>query len=224
MTCMFKVIRSEKPNTWNGKSYKDPVLVEQLKKDFFSKCYLCEQTDFGDLNVEHFIPHKDKDINLKLDWNNLYYSCSHCNFIKGSRHENLLDCCNDSHNVDTAITLEAPSVPSGKVKVTNTIDPNSPLFEIGNKTALLLDQCYNNVNSGPQAVAHKNLIDKILTEYSYISYLRVQLTTKYLKNTESENKVLIEKISNMVKPNYPFSAFWRHYVNSCDFLRDKIIL
>ncbi|WP_289335567.1 HNH endonuclease [Acinetobacter baumannii] len=221
---MFKVIRSEQPKTWSGKNYNDPILVEQLRKDFFSKCYLCEQTDFGNLNIEHFRPHKGKDSNLKLDWNNLYYACSHCNSIKGSRYEDLLDCCNDSHNVDVAIALEAPSVPSGRVKVTNTIDSNSPLFELANKTANLLDQCYNNKNSGTQAIAHHNLIEKILDAYNDLTYLRLKLKKNYDKNTEFENKQLIEKINNMVKPNYPFSAFWRHYVNSCDFLRDKINL
>ena len=78
---MFKVSKSARPTDWTTKDYKDPVVVKQLKKDFHSKCYICEQKHFPNLNVEHFIPHLD-DETLKLDWNNLYYACSRCNSIK----------------------------------------------------------------------------------------------------------------------------------------------
>ena len=151
---MFKVIRSEKPKDWTNSDYTDPVVVKQLKKDFLSKCYLCEQTDFGNVNVEHFVPHLNKSEELRTDWNNLYYSCSHCNGIKGPRHKELLDCCNENHNVDIAIALEAPSVPNGKIVLTNTLHNSSDLFELTNKTIALLEQCYNNANSGNQQVSH----------------------------------------------------------------------
>lgn len=102
---MFKVVRSEKPKNWTGKDYTHPLVVQQLRKDFFSKCYLCEQNNFGNVNVEHFVPHEGKNEELLTSWENLYYSCSHCNGIKGTRDKELLDCCNDEHNVDTSIVL-----------------------------------------------------------------------------------------------------------------------
>lgn len=57
---MFKVVRSEKPVNWTNSDYKDPIVVKQLRKDFYSKCYLCEQINFGNVNVEHFVPHEGK--------------------------------------------------------------------------------------------------------------------------------------------------------------------
>lgn len=217
---MFKVIRSDKPEDWTNSDYTAPVVVEQLKKDFLSKCYLCEQTDFGNVNVEHFVPHLNKSKELRIDWNNLYYACSHCNGIKGSRHKELLDCCEEIHSVDTAISLEAPSVPNGKIILTNTLKNDSDLFELTNKTIALLEQCYNNANSGNQQVSHQYLKEKILEEHAYLQNLRFQLKNGLNRLLQREKDDLIERISNMLKPNYPFSAFWKTYVKNDPFLSE----
>ncbi|MCU4412305.1 HNH endonuclease [Acinetobacter oleivorans] len=217
---MFKVMRSEKPKDWTNSDYTDPVVVKQLKKDFLSKCYLCEQTDFGNVNVEHFVPHLNKSDELRTDWNNLYYSCSHCNGIKGPRHKELLDCCNENHNVDIAIALEAPSVPNGKVVLTNTLHNSSDLFELTNKTIALLEQCYNNANSGNQQVSHEYLKEKILEEYAYLQNLRFQLKNGWNRLRRQQKADLIEDITNMLQQNYPFSAFWKTYVRNDPFLSE----
>lgn len=213
-------MRSEKPKDWTNSDYTDPVVVKQLKKDFLSKCYLCEQTDFGNVNVEHFVPHLNKSDELRTDWNNLYYSCSHCNGIKGPRHKELLDCCNENHNVDIAIALEAPSVPNGKVVLTNTLHNSSDLFELTNKTIALLEQCYNNANSGNQQVSHEYLKEKILEEYAYLQNLRFQLKNGWNRLRRQQKADLIEDITNMLQQNYPFSAFWKTYVRNDPFLSE----
>lgn len=217
---MFKVVRSKRPANWTNSDYTDPIVVEQLKKDFLSKCYLCEQTDFGNVNVEHFVPHLNKSEELRTDWNNLYYACSHCNGIKGSRHKELLDCCEESHNVDTAISLQAPSVPNGKIILTNALNNDSDLFELTNKTIALLEQCYNNANSGNQQVSHQYLKEKILEEHAYLQNLRFQLKNGSNRLLQREKDDLVERISNMLKPNYPFSAFWKTYVRNDPFLSE----
>lgn len=217
---MFKVIRSEKPQTWTNSNYRDPIVVQQLKKDFFSKCYLCEQTDFGNVNVEHFIPHLNQSEELRIDWENLYYACSHCNGIKGHRHDELLNCCDQSHNVDTSISLEAPTVPNGQIVLKNTLENNSILFELTNKTIELLDQCYNNKNSGVQQVSHQYLKEKILEEHAHLQNLRFQLKNGLNRLLQREKDELIQRINNMLKPNYPFSAFWITYVRNDPFLSE----
>lgn len=217
---MFNVIRSERPQTWTNSNYKDPIVVQQLKKDFFSKCYLCEQTDFGNVNVEHFVPHLNQSEELRIDWENLYYACSHCNGIKGHRHNELLNCCDQSHSVDTSISLEAPTVPNGQIVLKNTLENNSVLFELTNKTIELLDQCYNNVNSGVQQVSHQYLKEKILEEHAYLQNLRFQLKNGLNRLLQREKDELIERINNMLKPNYPFSAFWITYVRNDPFLSE----
>lgn len=217
---MFNVIRSERPQTWTNSNYRDPIVVQQLKKDFFSKCYLCEQTDFGNVNVEHFVPHLNQSEELRIDWENLYYACSHCNGIKGHRHNELLNCCDQSHSVDTSISLEAPTVPNGQIVLKNTLENNSVLFELTNKTIELLDQCYNNVNSGVQQVSHQYLKEKILEEHAYLQNLRFQLKNGLNRLLQREKDELIERINNMLKPNYPFSAFWITYVRNDPFLSE----
>lgn len=217
---MFNVIRSERPQTWTNSNYKDPIVVQQLKKDFFSKCYLCEQTDFGNVNAEHFVPHLNQSEELRIDWENLYYACSHCNGIKGHRHNELLNCCDQSHSVDTSISLEAPTVPNGQIVLKNTLENNSVLFELTNKTIELLDQCYNNVNSGVQQVSHQYLKEKILEEHAYLQNLRFQLKNGLNRLLQREKDELIERINNMLKPNYPFSAFWITYVRNDPFLSE----
>jgi len=209
---MFKVIRSVVPTEWTNDNYRDPIVVNQLKKDFLSKCYLCEQTDFGNVNVEHFVPHLNQSEELRTDWKNLYYSCSHCNGIKGPRHQELLDCCDE----------KAPSVPNGKIVLINTLDNNSELFELTDKTIALLEQCYNNANSGNQQVSHQYLKEKILEEHAYLQNLRFQLKNGLNRLIQREKDELIERISNMLKPNYPFSAFWITYVKNDPFLSEVL--
>ena len=77
-------------------SYREPDVIEQLKKDFHGKCYICELDDLTDIQVEHLLPHHNRRIKERVfDWNNLFYSCPHCNNIKkeSKYDEKILDCC-----------------------------------------------------------------------------------------------------------------------------------
>jgi uncharacterized protein (TIGR02646 family) len=71
------------------KKYDSEDVVKQLFIDFNEKCYLCGDKVNKDHRIEHFIPHRDKNENLKYDWNNLFLSCDYCNGIKS-----------DSYNID----------------------------------------------------------------------------------------------------------------------------
>lgn len=63
---MVKIVRSfpapvslqEEAKKMGGSYEKDDV-VEQLKKDFHNKCYICEMDKLQDPQVEHLLPHKD---------------------------------------------------------------------------------------------------------------------------------------------------------------------
>lgn len=58
--------------------------------------YLCEQDELQSIQIEHLKPHHGgKNIDLKYDWNNLFFSCSHCNSVKNRKQyeSNILDCC-----------------------------------------------------------------------------------------------------------------------------------
>ena len=77
-------------------SYEQPDVVSRLRKDFHDKCYICELKNLQDPQVEHLLPHKNgKYPERKFDWNNLFWSCSHCNGIKNQKKydDGIIDCC-----------------------------------------------------------------------------------------------------------------------------------
>ena len=77
-------------------SYEQPDVVSRLRKDFHNKCYICELKNLQDPQVEHLLPHKNgKYPERKFDWNNLFWSCSHCNGIKNQKKydDGIIDCC-----------------------------------------------------------------------------------------------------------------------------------
>lgn len=62
-----------------------------LQQDFFNKCYICEEKESTLINEEHFHSYKNYK-HLKYEWENLFYACAHCNKIKGSRYDHIIDC------------------------------------------------------------------------------------------------------------------------------------
>lgn len=73
-------------------NYNQPEVLDALKLIFNSKCYICENKKITSYNIEHLRPHKELNIDLKFNWNNLFLVCGHCNNIKSARYENILDC------------------------------------------------------------------------------------------------------------------------------------
>ena len=189
---MFKVSKSARPMDWNTKDYKDPVVVRQLKKDFHGKCYICEQKHFPNLNVEHFIPHLD-DEQLKLDWNNLYYACSRCNSIKNKYYDNMLDCCNQEHLVESWINVYY-RMPDEDIEVVNTCPRDHSFYEKSENSKELIAKCFNNENSGIQEVSKEDLREKIIEVHSDFLDLRREFF-KEIDNWQNEAK--IEKADNI---------------------------
>ena len=55
-------------------SYASEDVISQLKKDFHSKCYLCELKDLTDIEVEHLLPHYNRKIKERVfDWLHCQY-------------------------------------------------------------------------------------------------------------------------------------------------------
>lgn len=73
------------------KSYNTQEVNDALFEMFHRKCYLCENNECMSYQIEHLRPHKG-NIELKYDWNNLFLSCAHCNQIKSTKYEPILDC------------------------------------------------------------------------------------------------------------------------------------
>lgn len=207
---MFKVSKSSRPTDWTTKDYKDPVVVKQLKKDFYGKCYICEQKHFPNLNVEHFIPHLD-DETLKLDWNNLYYACSRCNSIKNKYYDDMLDCCNENHLVEEWIKVYY-RMPDEDIEVINAC-PSDHLYHAKAETSKeLITKCFNNANSGIQEVSKEDLREKIIEVHNEFLALRRKFFKK-MDNWSVEKKIKkADDIKRCLESHYAFSAILRGYL------------
>jgi uncharacterized protein (TIGR02646 family) len=201
---MFNVIRPVTvPASLAKKRYNHADVVNVLKLMFHEKCYLCERNEIQDVEVEHFKPHMSVEAD-KFDWNNLYYSCSRCNSIKGATHKDLLDCTDSSINVFSEIILKMSPATDDDVFVAPSKE--NPSNEV-TKTVELLKLCYNSTNTALRGVSRESLIEQI---YSFLvtfitarSLLKKPSTGKSIKNNAEE---IIEA---MLDDSHPFCAFWR---------------
>ena len=213
---MFFVNRDPQlPNSLSKtiKDYRTEEVITKLNEMFFGKCYLCEKDNISDIEVEHLIPHKNNE-NLKYDWNNLFYSCSRCNSIKGTK-EKILDCTNI--DVSKAIELRCPSSDSDPVIV------NLGLFGESEEilaTKELLEECYNNRSTAIRGISRQALIDEIIKHYACWLDLKLKLRNNLLSTREE--KEILEKLEKMCQSNYPFSAFWKWHIYRDNVLKDKI--
>lgn len=102
-------IEKTKPNG----SYKQQDVLDAIKADFKNKCYICGFKGPTSINVEHFFPHRDANVDLKFDWNNLFYACSRCNNLKGAYplYDNILNCTDPNDEVDKKIAYTSSWLP-----------------------------------------------------------------------------------------------------------------
>lgn len=92
---MVKINRSPLPagqTIARESDYTDGPLYETLKNDFHEKCYICEdRAAKRGIEIDHRIAHKG-DSKLKYNWNNLFFSCHHCNRLKNACFNSIIDC------------------------------------------------------------------------------------------------------------------------------------
>ena len=130
----------------NG-SYRKADVIEQLEKDFNGKCYICEIKPVQDPQVEHRLPHHNRSMPERVfDWNNLFYSCSHCNSIKNSKkyEEGIIDCCvRDPEDLLDFQVIENHVVVVAK----NEADTEAA------RTAELIEEVFNSTSTGIRKAA-----------------------------------------------------------------------
>lgn len=132
--------------------YKCGNVLTRVRNDFKNKCYLCETKEPKTINVEHFIPHRGvKDI--MFDWNNLYWSCGHCNNTKLAKYENLLNCLDAADHVETVLRYYIKPFPKESVEINIKEDSRKSrntrdlLLEIYNGTTELKNMESANIRS-----------------------------------------------------------------------------
>lgn len=182
----------------NG-DYKCADVLDRIKSDFKNKCYICEYKEPISINVEHFRPHKGSE-NLKFDWNNLFWSCSHCNNIKLDNFTNILNCTDSTHFVDKKIRYYMSPFPCEKV-VIEALEQTPEVLE----TKELLDAVYNGTTK-LKTIESANLRNQLLEE---IKEFQKWLCEYYRANTQDVKDFSELKIIDHLSRGANFSAFKR---------------
>jgi hypothetical protein len=189
-------------------AYNTQDVIEQLKKDFCNKCYICEEKEPKDINIEHFIAHQG-DEKLKLDWNNLFLSCVHCNNIKSNKYNNLLNCTNISDKVDLAIHYYCKPMPKEKAIFKILIQSDKAI-----QTVNLLNKCYNGEHTPQKKLESSNLRAKLIKEIRVFQ----ELIFEY---EEIGSELLLEKIKFHLNNKSSFTAFKRWMIRDNEYLTSR---
>lgn len=181
--------------------YRSEKVISILQKDFYNKCYLCEEKDPTSINVEHFRSCKNNE-DLKYNWENLFYACAHCNRIKGSRYDHIIDCTKD--DPEMYIHIRFVSYPKHYVKV---------MYEIysteNRETQELLDKIYNGAGTAISEFEAKNLKSKISDEIKEFT----ECIDNYLNENDDRLRIVYwKRIKKMLRRESQFSGFKRSIV------------
>ena len=191
-----------------GKKYNIPEVVEKLAKEFFNKCYICGTKAPININVEHFIAHKG-DESLKLDWTNLFLSCSHCNNIKSDNYQNLLNCTILNNKVDTAIHYQINPFPKELANLEIRINSDK-----ATETKNLLEKCFNGDHTSQKKLESSNLRATLLKEITVFQ----QVLFEYF---ESQDDYFLNKIKYHLNNQSSFTAFKRWIIRDNSVLNNQ---
>lgn len=181
-------------------TYRTEDVIRKLEEDFKGKCYICEQKYPTSINVEHFISHQS-DVDLKFDWNNLFFACGHCNNVKLAGFDALLNCTCKDDNVDTAIYYQLAPFPKEKAFFEVRIHS-----EKAEKTKELLDKTFNGEHTFLKVLESSNLRNLLLKEIEEF----LSLCEMYLE--DSTSAFLAHKIQLELENSSAFTAFKRWIV------------
>jgi hypothetical protein len=193
-----------------SRNYNTLEVLQRLEQDFKNKCYICEQKEATNINIEHFVAHQGDD-SLKYDWNNLFLSCSHCNNIKLNNYNNLLNCTISTDEVDIALHYYCKPMPK-EYAVFNIEIPSNE----ATKTKDLLDKCFNGEHTPQKKLESSNLRSMLLEEIRKFQELLFDYE-------EDENDSYLIKIKYELSNKSAFTAFKRWMIRDNNYLKNKFI-
>ena len=183
----------------NG-TYRTDEVRKRLSTDFKNKCYICEFRATS-LRIEHFKPHRN-DVDLKFDWNNLFWACEHCNSIKGDKvlYDNILNCTDKSHDVENKLKFIYLPFPINKADI-QLIDDS----DIARNTQHLLLAVYEGTTDLKQKESN-NMLFFLFSEFDKFN----DFLLGYLKSENDDTKnYYFEKIKIELANSSNFTAFKR---------------
>lgn len=181
-------------------SYSEPDVVTQLKEDFHNKCYICGMADLQDPQVEHLLPHMNgKYPERKFDWNNLFWSCGHCNNVKNREEysKGIVDCCKEDPEELMLFRLQEDCVQ------VESRDGNNNKASI---TAQLIMDVFNMKNTGMREYKSKIRLEKLTVEMNKLY--------RYLEELEEhpDSVFYLKMLKALLSKKSSFAAFKRNYI------------
>lgn len=181
-------------------SYSGPDVIEQLRRDFHNKCYICELNDLQDPQVEHLLPHKNgRYPERKYDWNNLFWVCGHCNDVKNQQKydEGILDCCKEDPEKRIFFRLENEEI---KVYAKDISEKKDVL------TACLVMEVFNLKNTGMRIYKSEMRMRELNREMNKLYDALEEI------NENPESKFVLRKLKALLRKESRFAAFKRNFV------------
>lgn len=181
-------------------SYRRDDVIDRLREDFHDKCYLCETMGLQDPEVEHRLPHQNgKDLKRKYDWNNLFWSCGHCNNVKNRYYysKNIIDCCKVDPEELLVFIAADESI---------QIEPMNKKKRSAKVTADLLNDVYNLTNTGIRLAACDNRVKGV--------FIQMNLLFNAINNyiDDSSNKDYEDTLKALLSRESEYAAFKRSYI------------
>ena len=181
-------------------SYEKPDVIRQLRDDFHNKCYICEMKNLQDPEVEHLLPHKNgKYWDRKFDWNNLFWSCGHCNSVKNQKKYDMgiIDCCKlDPEKVIFFRMTENAVAADAK----NENDVSAVV------TAELVCEVFNKKNTGLRDCKTEMRFQELTREMNLL-YDNLEEIKKH-----PDSKFVLRKLKALLRRKSAFAAFKREYI------------
>ena len=184
----------------NSGRYSEEDVIAQLKNDFHNKCYICEMKELQDPQVEHLLPHKNGRYSFrKFDWENLFWSCGHCNGVKNREEyeESIINCCIDDPEESILFRLDSNNV---EVLAKSMADRKAV------KTAQLVWEIFNIRNTGMRIYKSEMRLKELQKEMNVL-YDKLEA---YKKRPES--KALLRMIKVLLKRESAFAGFKLCYI------------
>ncbi|KJU83133.1 HNH endonuclease [Candidatus Magnetobacterium bavaricum] len=206
---------AEEKKKVNGKP-NETTILERLQTDFKNKCYICEQTSLASgITVEHFVPHRNNK-ELKFQWENLFFSCSHCNSVKSIKYNTnddneILNCTNPNHDVVRWIKYEYDISYKCSVKLTADGIDKEYKKVIDNTVKLLTEVYCGNLSTQKSKTANLKLEAANLRKSLENNLICFEMSLQEYEQSMyfDEKKQCIKKIITELKKDSAFTAFKR---------------
>ena len=181
--------------------YRSGIVFDMLIEDCHEKCYICEDKPTS-INVEHIASH-NSDPELKYEWQNLFIACAHCNSIKGTKFDDIIDpiACDPEEHIALSVEIADDFIEGVRIESLKK-DPDTL------RTAELLGYVYNGGSTDIKEIECANLRNEHLLP-------DIQLFMQYIKGHVAEPGlgyagIIKKEISRSSK----FAAFKRKII--CD--------